>query len=313
MARPLRIQGEGLLYHITSRGDNRKKIFISDNDFNKFLEYVKLSQDKYKFYLYAYCLMDNHYHLMIETSQPNLSKIMQYINTSYTIYYNKKRNKCGHLFQGRYKSILVEADVYFNELTRYIHLNPVRAGIAAKPDKYCWSSYNDYLKGRSDIIDMSRLKVLLDMNIDQYQSFVASSIDNQKDFFKNIHAGIILGGKDFIKEQIGELNLLAIEKDFAHKKRICCVDYEAIISAVAKVYKVKPGILFKAVKKPLVAKKTAVYLLKRYSGLTNQEIGAMFGISYSAVSKINKDMQRIVEEERGIKKDIDIIMSHFKG
>ena len=280
MTRPLRIQGAGLLYHITSRGDNRKKIFLSDNDFNKFLEYLKLSQDKYKFHLYAYCLMDNHYHLMLETSQPNLSKIMQYINTSYTIYYNKKRNKCGHLFQGRYKSIVVEADIYFKELSRYIHLNPVRARIVARPDKYCWSSYQDYLKRKSDIIDMSRLKMLLDMNREQYRRFVLSAINKPKDLFKNTYAGFILGSKDFIKETLGELDLLAAEKDFAHKKTICCVDHEAIISVTAKVYKVKPEVLFKAVKKPLLGKKTAVYLLKRYSGLTNQEIGAMFGISY---------------------------------
>src|SRR4030042_1271433 len=109
MARPYRLQGEGLFYHITSRGDDRKKIFLSDYDFNKFLGYLKSAQDKYRFYLYAYCLMGSHYHLLIETTQPNLSRIMQYINSSYTIYYNKKRNKCGHLFQGRYKSILVEA------------------------------------------------------------------------------------------------------------------------------------------------------------------------------------------------------------
>ena len=87
----------------------------------------------------------------------------------------------------------------------------------------------------------------------------------------------------------------------------------AIIAVTVKVYKVNPEVLFNAVKKPLLGKKTAVYLLKRYSGLTNQEIGAMFGISYQAVSKINKDMQRIIEEEKGIKKDIDMIMSHFKG
>ncbi|MBU1044418.1 MAG: transposase [Candidatus Omnitrophica bacterium] len=312
MARPLRLQGAGLLYHVTSRGDDRKKIFIGESDFNKFLEYLKISQDKYNFYLYAYCLMGNHYHLLLETSQPNLSKIMQYINTSYTIYYNKKNKKCGHLFQGRYKSILVEADVYFKELTRYIHLNPVRAKIVAKPDEYRWSSYNDYLKAKNEIIDIDRIKILLDMDIKQYPEFVISGINKSVDHLRNSYAGIILGGKKFIQEQLEGINFLAEEKEFARKNTICGVNHETIIAATSKVYHVEPELLFKAVKKPLLAKKTAVYLLKRYSGLTNQVIGSMFGISYSAVSKINKDMQKIISEKKGVKKDIDEIISHFK-
>jgi REP element-mobilizing transposase RayT len=140
MARPYRLQAENCLYHITSRGDDRKKIFLSETDFEKFLEYIKVAKDKFKFYLYAYCLMNNHYHLLIETTQSNLSRIMQYINTSYTIYYNGKRKRSGHLFQGRFKSIIVEADSYFTELTRYIHLNPVRAKIVDSPGIYRFSS-----------------------------------------------------------------------------------------------------------------------------------------------------------------------------
>ena len=104
---------------------------------------------------------------------------------------------------------------------------------------------------------------------------------------KNTYAGFILGGKEFIKEQLEDIKLLSAEKDFAHKKTLCCFEPEAIIEATATVYKVAPEVLYKAVKKSLLAKKAAVYLLKRYSGLTNRAIGAMFGISYSAVSKIN--------------------------
>lgn len=133
MARPYRLQVEDCLYHITGRGDNRKKIYISSYDYEKFLEYLLIAKDKFKFYLHSYCLMGNHYHLFIETPQANLSRIMHYMNTSYTAYYNKKRNKSGHLFQGRYKSIVVDGDSYFLELTRYIHLNPVKAKIVSLP------------------------------------------------------------------------------------------------------------------------------------------------------------------------------------
>jgi len=312
MARAYRLQGEDLLYHITSRGDDRKKIFIGEYDFSKFLEYLKLAQNKYKFYLYAYCLMGNHYHLLIETTQPNISRIMQYINTSYTAYYNKKRNKCGHLFQGRFKSILVEADVYFKELTRYIHLNPVKAKMVNLPQEYKWSSYNSYFKRKSEIIDISRLKTLLEIDMKRYAAFVLAGINKPTDLFKNVYAGFILGGKDFIKEQLNKLAIQAAKKDFAHKKTLCGVDHNTIIIVTAKAYNIKPEILFKAVKKPLLAKKVAVYLLKGYSGLTNEAIGKMFGISYSAVSKINKDMQVIMAKEKQVKNGVERIVSHFK-
>lgn len=158
MARPYRLQIEDGFYHVTSRGDDRKPVFKSEYDYRKFLEYLITAKEKFKFYVHAYCLMTNHYHLFLETTQANLSKIMQYINTAYTIYYNIKRKRVGHLFQGRYKSILVQADAYYSELTRYIHLNPVRAKIIDNPQKYLWSSYNSYIKDKptDNCTDISR-------------------------------------------------------------------------------------------------------------------------------------------------------------
>ncbi|PXF52054.1 MAG: hypothetical protein C4B57_11550 [Deltaproteobacteria bacterium] len=145
MARPYRLQAEDCFYHITSRGNGRKKIFLNNTDFEKFLEYILKAKEKYDFYLLAYVLMSNHYHLLIKTTKPNLSGIMHYINGSYTTYSNVKRRKTGHLFQGRYKSLVIDEDSYFQELTRYIHLNPVRAKMVKNPEDYRWSSYNAYV------------------------------------------------------------------------------------------------------------------------------------------------------------------------
>src|SRR3989339_2220513 len=107
MSRPYRLQSEDCFYHITSRGDDRKRIFLSERDYHKFIEYISYAKAKYKFHVYAYCLMPNHYHLLLETTQANISKIMHYLNGSYTMYYNIKRKRSGHLFQGRFKSIVV--------------------------------------------------------------------------------------------------------------------------------------------------------------------------------------------------------------
>jgi REP element-mobilizing transposase RayT len=136
MARPLRIEYAGAFYHITSRGNERKEIFKDEQDFVKFLTYLESSVQRYKAVIHVYCLMSNHYHLLLETPLGNLSQIMRHINGAYTTHFNAKRQRAGHLFQGRYKAILVEADEYAGELSRYIHLNPVRAGVVRRPEEY---------------------------------------------------------------------------------------------------------------------------------------------------------------------------------
>ncbi|MDO9507797.1 MAG: transposase, partial [Thermovirgaceae bacterium] len=147
MARPLRIEYPGAFYHVTSRGNERKDIFKSGTDREKFLSYLKSATERYGAVIHAYCLMSNHYHLMLETPQGNLSWIMKHINSSYTSYFNIKRKRAGHLLQGRYKAILVEADTYAAELSRYIHLNPVGAKMVGSPEEYPWSSYRYYADG----------------------------------------------------------------------------------------------------------------------------------------------------------------------
>jgi REP-associated tyrosine transposase len=145
MARPLRITFPGAFYHVASRGNERKAVFKSLRDRKKFLEYLESATQRYDARIHAYCLMDNHYHLLLETPSGNLSQIMRHINGAYTTYFNVKRGRSGHLFQGRYKAILVDIDEYAKELSRYIHLNPVRAKIVETPEEYDWSSYQFYI------------------------------------------------------------------------------------------------------------------------------------------------------------------------
>lgn len=146
MARPLRIEYKGAFYHITSRGNERKEIFKKDSDREKLLSYFETATERYKAVIHVYCLMSNHYHLLLETPLGNLSQIMRHINGAYTIYFNKKYQRSGHLFQGRYKAIVVDKDEYAVELSRYIHLNPVRAGIVNDPGGYRWSSHKHYIE-----------------------------------------------------------------------------------------------------------------------------------------------------------------------
>ena len=144
MARPLRIEYPGAFYHITARGNDRKDIFRSRKDRERFLFYLDSATQRYQAIVHAYCLMTDHYHLLLETPDGNLSRIMQQINSAYATHFNVKRRRAGHLLEGRYHAILVEADAYAKEFSRYIHLNPVRAGVAGKPEDYVWSSYAYY-------------------------------------------------------------------------------------------------------------------------------------------------------------------------
>lgn len=145
MARPLRIQYKGAWYHVMNRGGARQKIFCSDKDYQLFLDLLEESVDLWDIRIHAFSLLPNHYHLMIETPHGNLSRAMRHIDGVYTQRFNRSWKRDGHLFRGRYKSLLVEEDAYLVELLRYIHLNPVRAGLVRRPQDDPWTSHGVYL------------------------------------------------------------------------------------------------------------------------------------------------------------------------
>ncbi|KZX58593.1 addiction module toxin RelE [Halioglobus sp. HI00S01] len=141
MARPLRIEFPGALYHVTSRGDRKQSIFEDDRDRHIFLNTLGDAADTYQWQVFAYCLMGNHYHLLVRTPDANLSRGMRHLNGVFTQATNRRHERVGHVFQGRYKSILVDGQAYLLEVARYILLNPVRAGLIAHPARWSWSSY----------------------------------------------------------------------------------------------------------------------------------------------------------------------------
>jgi REP element-mobilizing transposase RayT len=143
MARPIRIEYAGALYHITSRGDRREDIYLDDGDRMDWLNVLTQTCQRFNWIVYAYCQMTNHYHLLLETIDGNLSKGMRQLNGVYTQHFNRHHDQVGHLFQGRYKAILVQKDSYLLELSRYIVLNPVRARMVKNPDQWRWSSYSE--------------------------------------------------------------------------------------------------------------------------------------------------------------------------
>jgi len=205
MSRPIRIQYPGALYHIMSRGNERKDIFKDKKDYQNFIEIFSDVIDQYNWQCYAYCLMPNHYHLLIKTIDPNLSMGMRQLNGRYTQKFNIKNKRFGHLFQGRYKSILVEEDIYRHQLIRYITFNPIRAKLVNNLKDWQWNSYLEVM-GMKKLTGCVSAKYVLnlfnqnnDQSIENYHKYIYANEENEASI-KEIKGGIILGSIKFIEE-----------------------------------------------------------------------------------------------------------------
>ncbi|MCZ6481252.1 MAG: transposase [candidate division NC10 bacterium] len=206
MTRPLRLQYPGALYHITARGNERKAIFRSDADREAFLTLLAQTVDRYRLLLHAYVLMGNHYHLLVETPEANLSLALRHLNGVYTGYFNRVHRRSGHLFQGRYKAIVVEKEGYLLELSRYMHLNPIRARRAVRLGRYPWSSYLAYIGRRQAPVWLTRQAVLgyfgrnLSRGQNAYRTFVAEGIRRGVERpWEQVIAQVVLGGPQFVR------------------------------------------------------------------------------------------------------------------
>lgn len=307
MARPLRIEYPGAYYHITSRGNERKAIFKNKTDRNSFLSYLKSAYLRYGAIIHVYCLMNNHYHLLIETPKGNLSKIMQHINSAYTTYYNVKHKRAGHLFQGRYKAILVDADAYAGELSRYIHLNPVRAGMVDMPEKYTWSSYQYYIgkKKKPDWLAIDFIQSYFEQkNLSvqkNYTNFVLAEIlGNSDNPLEKTVASTILGDDSFI-EKITDKYLSNRKKD----RELPALRELKKIERIDLVYKKVKNLIGDS---DSISKKAALYICHQFSGKSLKEIGDHFGICDSAVTLASYRFKKVMQRDRRLRKNIELIV-----
>ncbi len=303
MARALRIKFPGAFYHVTSRGNERKAVFKSKRDREKFLEYLESATLRYDARSHAYCMMDTHYHLLLETPSGNLPQIMRHINGAYTTYFNVKRDRSGHLFQGRYQAILVDIDEYAKELSRYIHLNPVRAKIVETPEQYDWSSYKFYIGNQRaakwlyrDFIH-SYFGKRVSTAQKGYQKFVNAIAHQEYDSpLDEVVSSTLLGSADFIafikdnflsaKRPDKELPAL---KDLVKKTSI-----QDIFEEVELVF----------TKDKVLARNVKMYLCQRYTGKKLKEIGLHFGIGESGVSQACRRIAQKIEKDEKLKKRI---------
>ncbi|ROR03171.1 REP-associated tyrosine transposase [Desulfosoma caldarium] len=223
MARPLRVEFEGAVYHVTSRGNAQQDIFLGKEDRSRFLEILADSVARYTWICHAYCLMTNHYHLIIETPQANLSRGMQRLNGVYTQWFNRRHRRVGHLFQGRFKAILVEKESHLLEVTRYVVLNPVRAGLVRTVQSWPWSSYRA-TSGQIEVPEFLTVDWILSQfgpdrarAVRAYRRFVSQG--KGVNAWEELRAGAFLGTAGFVEQLAPLLSQKPLDPELRKKER----------------------------------------------------------------------------------------------
>lgn len=311
MSRSLRIQYPGAWYHVMHRATNHSFIFNNQAHFSLFIECIIEAYLKYKIETHAYCFMNNHYHLLVRTPYGNLSDAMRHINGVFTQKYNRLLHHDGAIFRGRYKAALIEADNYLLEVSRYIHLNPIKAGICLAPEDHRWSSYNFYInkKRHPDWLFCNNILARFGKNNchEEYRKFVLSGINEQdKSLFEKRKKVIpsMMGSDEFIyqkfkehtthvsKEEIPECRI--IEKCFAPSA-------EDVVNTVSHYFNIKPGDLTRRPnrKQGNIPRKIALYLAFRTNLKNKRDITKIFeGITYRSISHICRKLELEMEAKK---------------
>jgi REP element-mobilizing transposase RayT len=292
MARKPRIEVEGGLYHVFTRGNNRQLIFHDDDDYLKLLSSLEVQKERLPFYLYAYCLMPNHFHLLIERREDSISRIMHRLLTGYSQHHNRRYRKVGHVVQGRYKSILCQTDRYLAELVRYIHLNPIRAKLVAEPEDYRYSGHRSYLGlDRSGLVDVD--PVLRHFGArkkqarERYMAFVrdGKGSDDQGEFYPS-EEGRLLGNDEFVDEMIHRTGEVTTKANHANNARGRDLNLDAIIRATEKASGMGRDDFHGVVKRrSAVAVKEALILVGRQRGASFAVLSEATGLASSGVSR----------------------------
>lgn len=329
MARKLRIEYPGAIYHITHRGNGKMPVFSDDHDRARFLLRLSESLDIYNVRLYMFCLMLNHIHLVCETPQGNISRFMQSLTTGYTVYYNLRHARSGHLFQGRFGSKLVEGDSYLLALTRYVHLNPVYVdGVESLPlkrrvtrlNRYQWSSYQGYVDETKafEFVEYAPVLAMVDARgrgvaSKKYRKFVEAGIAKTDEEFMQLKdsSRYTIGSSGF-DSRIRVLYKKMIEgrdvvEDVSFRNQIEPLPVETVIEVVCEVFGVNQEIVYIRQRgshiRPVVAK-----MLCKFAALTQRDVAEVLNLkSGAAVSCQLRKLRKITEVSEELKSQLDEI------
>jgi putative transposase len=310
MARKPRIHFPGALYHVIARGNRRQGVFLDEKDLERFLAYLSDYKNRYAFHLYAYALMKNHLHLLLEVEDVPLSRIMQTLLFRYTRYFNRRHGEVGHLFQGRYKAILCDKDAYLLELVRYIHLNPVRAEMVKEPEDYRWTGHLSYFgRGAHDLIDeefvLGQFSDKRSLGRRRYRQFVWEGIlGGHEEKYYRVKDQRYLGEDSFVER---------IEKE---RKEPRGWVYEVPLGAICEETSIAMGItrdkLYSMTRDREGARGRGIvgYLARRISYYGVNEIAGHFGRSPQTISEGIKKVEDLQRSDKSFAKTLSLILEN---
>ncbi len=293
MARPLRIECHDALYHVMSRGNDRRTVVRDDADCERRLEWLARTVETYKWRLHAFCLMNNHEHLFVETPEPNLSAGMQHLNGSYTSYFNRRHRRVGHLFQRRFKAQIVDNEGYYLEISRYIHLNPVRARLVERPEHWRWSSYAGYHRASRQLPWVEYARVLREFGRreqparEAYRRFVMSGVQEPPARpWNEAVAGLVVGGEQFVGRIRRMISGQSKNRDLPASKQLRQrPKLRHIIQAVAEAFDADRSTWSAGRRSDNVARAAAAWLARRRFRYGTREVSEALGYrSHGGVS-----------------------------
>jgi putative transposase len=314
VSRQPRVSYPGAFYHVYSRGNQKQAIFFSDEDRYFFQKVLRDAHERFLATWHLFCLMESHYHLGLETPRANLSQIMHFVNSTYSIYLNTKHQRCGHLFQGRFKAILIQADIYARTLTKYIHSNPVRKGIVERPEDFEWSSCQAYyglVKAPTWLTTRTILSCFggtIQALRKEHEAYLASPDDLS--FRKQLNASSrigVLGDDDFIDKVRRSYLKAAIETG----------DYE--LGGLRKLRnRPKIGMIRDEIRRELGAankleKKCTIFFAHQFAGYKLREIGEFYKIGPSAVSVAFHTIDRALASNEVLLNALERIKERLTG
>lgn len=316
MARYPRLEFEGALYHVLTRGNQRQRVFQDERDREKYLLLLANYGPQYAFHLYAYALMSNHVHLLIETGAVPLSRIMQRLGSAYTQYFNQRHHQVGHLFQGRYKALLCQKGPYLLELTRYIHLNPVRAKLVEDPGDYRWSSYGVYVGQRREAFVETR-PILEQFGKGEgakaaYRRFVMEGISQgHQEKYYEAREGRLLGDEGFIEE-------IKRREGKEVSLRIKVRPEELVKVVAAEMRKEEKEIVGTGKGRGRVrGRELVAYVGREYGGCTTKELAAILKVDPTCVSRcvtrVSEQMSKGSETSQTLSQSIRMIVTRLRN
>lgn len=320
MARQWRIEFPGALYHVLSRGNAGHDIFKSDDDRRLFLALLEEFSERFNLEIYAYVLMNNHYHLLLKTHDANLSRAMQWFGTTYTCRFNLKNDSCGHLFQGRFKSIVVENDAYLLRLSCYIHRNPLRAKIVERLIDFPWSSYDYYAYRKRPPAWLKTNTILAQVSGDDrhksYRIKVQNYADEKNSIWEDIKHGLIYGGQEYVSELKSRFLENTKKAELPqHNSLFREIELDVLLDQASKKlsFNIKTVHDAKRISSEQKDKRDLlIYILWQTGRLSNSEIGVIFGLTYSAVSWCVKSFKGRLRDSQKLKKKYERVYSLFK-